>query len=159
LILVLFLATLALARWRFAVPAWTTLVDQAACAAASAFVWRDAAFAFALPIFDSCLPARPAYALPALAALCLLGAWSLPVAASVGVAALAGFAVHLWAYQLQGARREADRDRRERFELESLKGELLSANVRVARMAERQRRFPRAIARLCRHEITAAKLS
>jgi len=161
LILVLLLAIAGLARWRFALPAWTTLVDQVACAAAAAVFWQDGAFAFALPVFDSCLAARPAYALPAFAALFLLRAWSLPVAAALGAAALAGFAVHLWHHQLLGARQEADRDRRERYELESLKGELLSANVRVARMAElaERARIARDLHDHAGHEITAAQLA
>ncbi len=161
LILVLVLATLGLARWRFHLPAWTTLVDQAACAAVAAVSWPDAALAFALPVFDSCLAARPAYAIPAFVGLFLLRAWSLPVAAVVAAAALAGFAVHLWHRQLLGARQEADRDRRERYDLESLKAELLSANVRVARMAElaERSRIARDLHDHAGHEITAAGLA
>jgi two-component system sensor histidine kinase DesK len=136
LVLVLLLTILGLARWRFALPAWTTLVDQTACVAVASVFWPDAAFALALPVFDSFLTARPAYALPSLVSLFFLRAWSLPVAAAISVAALAGLAVQLWRYQILRARREADRDRRERYELESLKGELLSATLRVARMAE-----------------------
>ncbi|MCX7030888.1 MAG: sensor histidine kinase, partial [Spirochaetes bacterium] len=116
LILVLLLATLGLARWRFPLPAWTTLADQAACAATLPF-WPEAAFAFALPVFDACLAARPAYILPTLVALFLLRACSLPVAAAMAVAALAGLAVYLWRRQLQEARSEADQDRRERYDL------------------------------------------
>ena len=160
LILILALATLGLARWRFPLPAWTTLADQAACAAVLPF-WPAAAFAFALPIFDSCLAARPAYVLPALVAIFLFRAWSVPLAAVAGAAALAGLAAHLWRRQLMGARREADRDRRERYELESLKGELLSANVRVARMAElaERARIARDLHDHAGHEITAAQLA
>jgi two-component system sensor histidine kinase DesK len=160
LILVLLLATLALARWRFNLPAWTTLADQAACAAVLPF-WPPAAFAFALPVLDSCLAARPAYALPSIVALFFFRAWSLPVVAAAGAAALAGFAVHLWRIQLRGAREEADRDRRERYELESLKSELLSANVRVARMAEvaERARIARDLHDHAGHEITAAGLA
>jgi two-component system sensor histidine kinase DesK len=161
LILVLVLVTLGLARWRFPLPAWTTLVDQAACAAVAALSWPPAAFAFALPVLDACLAARPAYALPSIVALFLLRAWSLPVAATLGAAALAGFTVYLWRTQLQAARQEADRDRRERFELESVKAELLTANVRVARMAEaaERARIARDLHDHAGHEITAAGLA
>jgi signal transduction histidine kinase len=161
LVLVLVLATLGLARWRFPLPAWTTLADQAACAATAAVFWPDAVFAFALPVFDSCLAARPLYALPALVALFLLRAWSLPVAAAMAVAALAGLAVHLWRRQLQEARSEADQDRRERYDLESLKGELLSANVRIARMAgvAERARIARDLHDHAGHEIAAAGLA
>lgn len=160
LILVLLLAILGMVRWRFTVPAWTTLVDQAACIAAGVF-WPDARFAFALPVFDSCLAIHPEYTLPALIALVLLRAWSIPVAAALGVAAVAGFSIRLWTNQLLRVRREADRDRRERYELESLKGELLSANVRVARMAEmaERARIARDLHDHAGHEITAAQLA
>jgi two-component system sensor histidine kinase DesK len=160
LILVLLLATLGLVRWRFPLPAWTTLADQAACVAAL-LAWPEAAFAFTLPVFDACLAARPAYALPALVALFVFRAWSFPLAAAMAAAALAGLAVHLWRSQLLGARHEADRDRRERYELESLKGELLSANVRIARMAElaERARIARDLHDHAGHEIAAAQLA
>jgi len=161
LILVLALAILGFARWRFALPAWTTLVDQAAGAVVAAFSWPSAAFAFALPAFDACLAARPAYALPILVALFVLRAWSLPVAAALAAAALAGFAVHLWSVQLQGARAVADRDRRERYEQESLQSQLLAANLLVARMAgiAERARIARALHDHAGHEITAAGLA
>jgi two-component system sensor histidine kinase DesK len=160
LILVLVLAVLALARWRFTLPAWTTLLDQAACIVAALF-WPDARFAFTLPVFDSFLAMHPEYSLPTLVALVVLRGWSIPAAAALGAAAAAGASIHLWARQLWRARGEADRERRQRYELESLKGELLSANVRVARLAEMSER-----ARIARdlhdhagHEITAALLA
>jgi two-component system sensor histidine kinase DesK len=160
LILVLVLAILGLARWRFPLPAWTTLADQAAGALVLTF-WPPAAFAVALPVFDACLAARPAYVLPAIVALFVFRAWSFPLAAVLAAAALAGFAVHLWRSQLGGARDEADRDRRERYELEGLKAELLSANVQVARMAEsaERARIARDLHDHAGHEITAAGLA
>jgi two-component system sensor histidine kinase DesK len=160
LVSILSLLILGLARWRFSMPPWTVLVDQAICAVALA-LWPGGALAFALPIFDSCLAARPALALPALVALSLLRAWSIPSAAAAVAGALAGCVIHLWSFQLLGARREADRDRRERYELESLKGELLAANVRVARMAElaERARIARDLHDHAGHEITAASLA
>jgi two-component system sensor histidine kinase DesK len=160
LILVLVLAVLALARWRFTLPAWTTLLDQAACIVAGVF-WPDARFAFVLPVFDSCLAMHPEYALPTMAALVVLQAWSIPVAAALGAAAAAGASIHLWTHQLSRARGEADRERRQRYELESLKAELLSANVRVARLAEvtERTRIARDLHDHAGHEITAALLA
>jgi len=159
-ILSLLLLTLGLARWRHPLPSWTTLADQAACAAVLPF-WPPAAFAFALPAFDACLAAGPWFAVPALAALFAFRAWSFPLAVVLAAAALAGFAVHLWQRQLREVRQEADRDRRERYELESLKAELLSANVRIARMAEltERARIARDLHDHAGHEITAAGLA
>ncbi len=97
LILILVLAILGLARWRFPLPAWTTLADQAACAAVAAVFWPDAAFAFALPGLRF-LPRGPALRTPfrRVVALFLLRAWRLPVTAAIAAAALAGLTVHLW---------------------------------------------------------------
>jgi two-component system sensor histidine kinase DesK len=161
LMLILVLAIMGLVRWRFPLPVWTTLADQAACAAVAAVSWPDAAMALALPVFDCCLAARPAYALPAMVAFFVLHAWRLPVAAAIAAAALAGLTVHLWKRQLVLAREEADRDRRERYDLESLKGELLSANVRIARMAEvaERARIARDLHDHAGHEIAAAGLA
>jgi two-component system, NarL family, sensor histidine kinase DesK len=160
LILVLFLCILALARWRVAVPSWAVVVDQAACIGALAF-WPASAFGLALPLFDACVAARPIWALPSLVVISLFGLWSLPLAAVASVAVLSGWAIHLWASQLQRARQEADRDRRERFELESLKNELLSANVRVARLAKlaERNRIARDLHDHAGHEMTAAQLA
>jgi len=161
LILILVLSTLGLARWRFPLPAWTTLADQAACTAIAAVAWPPAAFALALPVFDACLAAQPWFAVPALVALFVFHAWSFPLAVVLAAAALAGAAVHLWRVQLRGARQEADQDRRERYELESLKAELLSANVRIARIAEvaERARIARDLHDHAGHEITAARLA
>jgi signal transduction histidine kinase len=160
LALVLVLAILGLARWRFHLPAWTTLVDQAACAAVAPF-WPPAVLGLVLPAFDACLEARPAYALPVLAILVAFRSASVPVVTALAAAALAGAATGAWDRQLAGARREADRDRRERWDLESLRSELLSANVRVARMAEtaERARIARDLHDHAGHEITAAGLA
>lgn len=160
LILVLFLAVLALARWRFALPPWTTLLDQGACIAAG-LSWPEARFAFGLPVFDSLLAMHPEYLLPTVVALSLLRTWSIPVAAALGAAAAAGASLHLWARQLLRVREEADRERGQRYELESLKAELLSANLRVARLAEtaERGRIARDLHDHAGHEITAALLA
>jgi two-component system, NarL family, sensor histidine kinase DesK len=160
LVLLLCVLVMGLVRWRFSLRAWTVLVDQALCAAALA-LWPGGGYAFALPVFDACLAASPALALPALAALTLFRAWSIPSAAVVIAAALAGWVIHLWVFQLQGARLEADRDRREHYELESLKGELLAASVRIARMAELavRARIARDLHDHAGHEIQAAQLA
>ncbi len=160
LILLLFLCILALARWRVAMPPWTVVVDQAACIGALAF-WPASVFALALPLFDACVAARPFWVLPSIVAISLLRLWSLPPAAVASVAALSGWVIHLWRRQVAGARHEADSDRRERYEIESLKGELLSANVRVARMAKlaERNRIARDLHDHAGHEMTAAHLA
>ena len=161
LVLVLVLAILGLARWRFPLPG----VDdprrpgrrraRAVLLAARRLRLRPARSSIPASRPGRCTRSRrssrsscsargPSPSLPR---------WSRPRSP--------GFAVHLWRSQLGGARDEADRDRRERYELESLKAELLSANVRVARMAEaaERSRIARDLHDHAGHEITAAKLA
>jgi len=161
LVLILLLAILAIARWRFPrFPAWTALVDQAACVA-FLFLWPDAVFALALPAFDAAAAGAPWLALPVLAIVTAAGSWSVPLAAALTGAALAGWAVRLWAAQVESARRDADRDRRDRYDMEGLKGDLLAANIRSARMAElaERARIARDLHDHAGHELTAAHLA
>jgi two-component system, NarL family, sensor histidine kinase DesK len=161
LILVLFLAILAIARWRFPrFPAWTVLLDQAACGAAM-LLWPNAAYGLALPVLDAVFAGEPWLSLPVLVIVTATGSWSLPFAAALLCAVIAGASVRLWARQLESARRDADRDRRDRYDLESLKAELLAANVRSARMAElaERARIARDLHDHTGHELTAAHLA
>jgi len=111
LVLVLFLATAGIARWRFRrFPDWTVLLDQAACGAAMV-LWPHSVFGLALPVFDAVVAGAPWLALPTLVLATAMGAWSVPLAAALLCAALSGWSVRLWARQLEAARRDADRDR------------------------------------------------
>jgi signal transduction histidine kinase len=161
LILVLFLSILSLARWRFPrMPAWSVVFDQAACGIAM-LPWSDAVFALAIPILDASVAGLPWLALPALAIVSAQGSWSIPLAAAFSGTAFLGWTLRLWSGGQDAARRDADRDRRERYDLESLKAELLSANIRSARMAEVavRARLARDLHDHAGHELTAAHLA
>jgi len=160
MVLMLVLAILGLVRWRFTLPAWTIILDQAACTIA-ATLRPEAIFALTLPAFETFLVFQPVYLIPALAAVTVLRLWSGPLAATLGTAAFAGLTIHLWSEQVLWARRESDRDRKERYELERLKAELLTANVRIARMAglAERTKIARDLHDHAGHEITAAQLA
>ena len=160
LALVLFLCILSLARWRFALPAWTVLVDQAACAAAMQ-LWPQASFGLALPVFDAVAAAQPWFALPVILVAALRGAWSLPLVFSFCAAAGAGTTVLAWRRETERLRREADVERREKFDLTRLKDDLLVANVQTARAAElaERARIARDLHDHLGHELTAAGLA
>lgn len=160
MVLMLVLAILGLARWRFSFPVWTTILDQAACVLA-ATLRPEAGFALALPAFETFLTFRPLYLIPSLAAATILGFWSGPFAATLAAAAFSGLTIHLWNEQVVWALRESDRDRKERYELEQLKAELLTANVRIARIAgaAERARIARDLHDHAGHEITAAQLA
>jgi two-component system sensor histidine kinase DesK len=158
--LILFLCIMSLARWRFALPAWTVLIDQAACAAVMQ-LWPQAAFALALPVFDATVAARPWLALPVIV---MLAAWTpvgLPLVAVIGCAGAAGVTVLLWGRGVARLRREADADRREKYELARLRDDLLVAGVQTARAAElaERARIARDLHDHLGHELTAAGLA
>lgn len=159
-ILLLFLAVMALARWRFAMPGWAALIDMAACLAAIPF-WEEARFGLAIPLFEGMLAGRLWLALPVLIALIGYGEVSLPLVAVLAQAAFAGLAIRGWSMQTSRYRQEADRTRQEKYELDHLRHELLAANVQSARMAELTERHR--IAQLLHddagHELTAALLA
>ena len=160
LALVLFLAIMSLARWRFALPAWTVLVDQAACAAAMV-LWPGAAFGLALPVFDAVAAAGPWFGLPAIVIVSAWGLWTLPLAVALCAAAVAGVSILLWAREVARLRLEADADRREKYELARLKDDLAVAGVQAARTAElaERARIARDIHDHLGHELTAAGLA
>lgn len=159
-VLLLVLAMTTAARQRFHLPTWTVLLDQAACLGAVA-VWPQAWYALALPVFEALLAGRMRVVLPALLAVIAQGQWELPLLAVWLQAGLAGWVCHAWRRQLAESRREADRERGDRYELEQLRRELLLANVRTARLAELSERS-RIAAELhdhAGHELTAAALA
>ncbi len=161
LVFVLVLGIAAVARWRFPrMPAWTVVFDQAACGAVM-LLWPDGVYGLAIPILDASAAGAPWLAFPALAIIAAQGAWPFPLVAAFFCALLSGWALRLWSLGLDEARRDADRDRRERYDLESLKGELLSANIHSARMAEvaERARIARDLHDHVGHELTAAYLA
>jgi two-component system, NarL family, sensor histidine kinase DesK len=157
--LILFLCILSLARWRFSLPAWTALIDQAACAAIIPF-WSSAVFGLALPMFDAAA-AGPWFALPVIVVLTVLNLWTLPLAALLCLAAAGGLTVLLWSRGVARLRQEADADRREKYELARLKDDLLVAGAQTARMAElaERARIARDLHDHLGHELTAADLA
>ncbi len=159
LLLVLALVVLSVARWRFPLPAWTTLADQALCVAAS-FGWPGAAFALALPLFDAAAAAQPWFALPGLVVLAFLTRWSLGLVALFAGALLCGVAVAFWSRQTARLRREADTERGERLEGERLREELTHDSARAARIAQlsERARIARDLHDHAGHEIIAAQL-
>jgi two-component system sensor histidine kinase DesK len=159
LLLTLALLVLSVARWRFPLPAWTTLADQALCIAVFP-TWPSAAFALALPLFDATAAARPWFALPGLAILAFLSRWSLSLASLFAGALLCGAAVAFWSRQAGRLRREADAERGERLVGERLREEMAHDSARAARIAQlsERARIARDLHDHAGHEIIAAQL-
>jgi signal transduction histidine kinase len=163
LLLILALLVLSVARWRFPLPAWTTLADQALCLAFLP-AWPGAALALALPLFDAASAGKPWYALPGLTALALLGrlgsSWSLGLIALFVGALACGAAAAFWSRQVALLRQEADAERGERLEGERLREEMSQDGARAARIAQlsERARIARDLHDHAGHEIIAAQL-
>ncbi|WP_404447058.1 histidine kinase [Sutcliffiella horikoshii] len=159
-ILLLFLIVMTLARWRFRLPGWTVLLDQVACFIALLY-WPFAALALALPIFESMYKRQPVYILPTLLFIFAFPDSSVLVIAVFLQAALSGAILGRWAKDTERNQRESDRQRRDRYELENLKEELLLANAQGARLAElsERNRIAQQLHDEVGHEITASVLA
>lgn len=159
--LVLFLlGIVTLARWRFSLPGWTVLADQAVCAIGLAY-WSGAWFGLALPFFEIARTGRAAYALPTLFLLIGYAQYDLTVIGFYLSALFAGAIIRRWSEQVHRLQQVNDQVRRDRYELESFKGELLAANAQAARLAElaERNRISQKLHDDVGHELTAALLA
>ncbi|WP_026477411.1 sensor histidine kinase [Alkaliphilus transvaalensis] len=159
IVLLLFLIIMALIRWRFPLPGWVILLDQVACMIVIPF-WPYSIFALALALFEGSLVGKPWYALPAVVFLFYSGA-SIPLIATFLQAGFTGWIIRGWTKETSLYRHEADQQRRQRYELENLKSELLLANVQGIQMAElaERNRIAQELHDDVGHEITAAVLA
>ncbi len=159
-ILLLFLFIMALARWRFQLPGWIVLFDQIVCLL-TIYYYPFAAFALALPVFESLLKRAPWYCLPTIIFAVVYSETSILLMTVFIQAGLTGAILGGWFQDTKRYRREVDRQRRERYELENLKEELLIANVQGARMAElaERNRIAQNLHDDVGHELTASVLA
>ncbi|WP_243117005.1 sensor histidine kinase [Natranaerovirga hydrolytica] len=159
-VLLLFLILLSIARWRFAMPTWTVLMDQGVCMVAL-FFYEDALYGLVFPVFETMLLLNPLFLIPTLIILIIENTYhTLGLLVLIQIALL-GTVIGIWKKQRNVYIKEADEERGNRYELERLKGELLMANVKVAKMAEisERNRIARNLHDHVGHEMTAATLA
>ncbi|MBD8069376.1 sensor histidine kinase [Bacillus sp. PS06] len=159
-ILLLFLVVMTLARWRFHLPTWTVLIDQAACMITIIY-WPFAALALAMPIFESMLKRQFLYALPTILFAISYPETSLALVAVYIQAGLSGAILGRWAQETEHFQRESDLQRKDHYELINLKEELLIANAHGAQMAEQleRNRIAQQLHDEVGHELTASILA
>ncbi|KHF39355.1 sensor histidine kinase [Halalkalibacter okhensis] len=159
-ILLLFIAIMTLARWRFQLTGWTVFLDQAVC---FMFIMYSplASFALAMPLFEGMYKRKIWLALPILIFVLLYSETSLLLVAVLIQAGLSGAILGGWANERKLYQQEADHQRRDRYELENLKEELLLANVQGARLAElaERNRIAQQLHDDVGHELTASVLA
>lgn len=160
LILLLVLVNMTLARWRFSWPAWTALIDLAVCAAVMP-LWPEASYGLALPLFEAMRASKPLFVLPIAAVAIAFAKPDLMLLVVLVQAAFAGGILRHGSKQLASYRLEADRERRDRYQLERLKEELLLANFQTAQLAElaERNRISLKLHDDVGHELTAALLA
>lgn len=159
LFLLLALMTLMLLRWRFPKLKWTLVIDQLSVIGVS-FLWGNSGYALVFGVFEAAYFGCPLFALPAVFFAVIYRPEEL-LGLLLAQGAFAGFALWGWRKQQESALRRMDEERRRHYETESLKQELLVANVQVARMAElsERSRIAREIHDNAGHEIVAAYMS
>lgn len=159
-ILLLFLSIMTLARGRFQLPGWTVLIDQAVCMI-TIYYYPFAAFALALPVFEGMLKRQPWFCLPTVIFTVFYPETAILLVSVFILAGLSGASLGGWLGDMKRYQKEADQQRRDRYELENLKEELLLANAQGARMAElsERNRIAQQLHDDVGHELTASVLA
>lgn len=159
LLLLLSLLIFMLLRWRFWKLKWTIVLDQLAIIIATS-IWEDSSYALSLSVFEAMYINSPIMGIPAIVYTILYRPQLLPFILLLQ-SIFAGLGLWGWRNQQQIFIKRMDDDSKRYYELESLKQELLSANVQVARMAEisERGRIAREIHDHAGHEIVAAYMS
>ncbi|MCC5911367.1 MAG: sensor histidine kinase, partial [Clostridiaceae bacterium] len=123
--------------------------------------WPYALFGLAIPAFEGMLVGKPWYLLPSIVSMILCPHISITLVVVIIQAGFFGGVIRGWLQETQLYRREADQQRRYRYELEGLKSELLEASVQGTRMAEltERNRIAQELHDSVGHEITAAVLA
>lgn len=159
-ILILLLLVMTSLRWRFRLPVWTLVLDALVC-----FLYAPYSdishFGLALPIFELALKGRWPFSLLLFAIPWFAASsssflfWHMLQALFFGLFACTAL------HNQQAYKREADEQRKARYELERIKTDLLTANQSVAEQAELMERYR--IARRLHdhlgHDLTGASLA
>lgn len=158
--LLLFLMIMSLIRWRFNTPKWMLFIDQVVCLLTMYF-WEDAAFGLIIPIFEAILIGNIWIIMPGFIYIIIFNILSFPLIITFIQAAFLGKIIYNWSLDTDIYHKELDIQRYDRYELEELKGELLVANTKVARMAElsERNRIAQELHDNVGHELTAALLA
>ncbi len=159
LFLLLSLLILMLFRWRFPKLKWTLIIDQLVVISIS-FLWGNSQYILALGVFEAAYLGCPLFALPSVFYTVLYNPEGF-LFLLLTQSAFAGIALWGWSKQQESAFRNMDEERRRYYETESLKQELLAANVQMVRMVElsERSRIAREIHDDAGHEIVAAYMS
>lgn len=159
-VLMLFLMIMSLIRWRFNIPNWMIFLDQVVCIIAM-LLWKDALFGLNISLFEAIIIGKAWMFLPSIIYLVLFDMLSFPLIITFILSSFIGKILNGWLIDTRIYRKDLDKQRYIRYELEELKADLLIANAQVARMAElnERNRIAQELHDSVGHELTAALLA
>ncbi|TCT16131.1 signal transduction histidine kinase [Natranaerovirga pectinivora] len=154
----LFIVNMMLLRWRFNQLHWTLIIDVLVCISVSV-IWPYGLYGLVLIVFNTLFINIGLLVLPIAIYVFVQGDYPLMVMLIQSL--FVGFLLEKWKAQKNKDLAQIDFNSQKRRELESLKDELLTANIQVARMAEvsERSRISREIHDNAGHEIIAAYMS
>lgn len=159
LFFLLCITILNLLRWRFKNLGWTLILDQAICIF-TANLWDDAVYGLAISAFDCIFLSFPLAALPSLIfAFFYKNNYFLGIILLMGI--FSGIILRSWQKQRNAVLAQMDLGNKKLYEVESLKNDLLTANIQIAKMSEisERTRIAREIHDNAGHDIIAAYMS
>jgi len=122
--------------------------------------WTDASFGMVIPMFEANLIGQPFLALPGLILSIIYNQPSMALIAAFIQAGFSGWMLRCWSLEAKIYQQDSDLQRRERYEIERFKEELLLSNIQAAHMAElsERNRIAQELHDDVGHELTAAVL-
>lgn len=159
LFFILFIIILNLLRWRFENLKWTLILDQALCIFITMF-WENAAYGLGVFAFDTAFLGSIWVFIPTFF-YSIFYELDVNIIFFILSSLFIGGILRNWQKQRNEVLMQMNQDSKKRYELESLKNDLLTANIQVARMAEisERSRIAREIHDNAGHEIIAAYMS
>jgi signal transduction histidine kinase len=135
--LILVLSSTALIRMQFTESFWLILLEELTCLLAANF-WPMAVFAIVVPVFEAGIGGKLLTLLPALIIILYKtnGMSLLMLLVLSLMCFIIGYIIHAWSVKENLYLKAADSERRQRYQVEQLKNELLTANHESAKLAE-----------------------
>jgi two-component system, NarL family, sensor histidine kinase DesK len=160
--LIMVLSSTTLIRMQFTNSFWLIIVEEVSCLI-SIFYWPNSIFALLLPAFESGVAGYMLTFIPVLMIIFFKSVGiNLGFILMLNLTAFTmGYIIRAWSEREKQYRKAADSERKQRYEVEQLKNELLIANTEVAKLVEtsERNRIAQQLHDNVGHEITGALIA